>query len=59
MDAMLPAPTSSAAACVDYQGCSTGHPTRACLFVGDHTPSPGGADKTWVPAEAWKFITQF
>jgi poly(3-hydroxybutyrate) depolymerase len=45
--------------CADYQGCQDGYPTRACIFVGDHTPSPGGESKTWVPAETWKFITQF
>lgn len=45
--------------CADYQGCSAGFPARACIFVGDHTPSPGGEAKTWVPAETWKFITQF
>jgi len=25
--------------CGDFQGCLAGHPARACLFVGDHTPS--------------------
>jgi poly(3-hydroxybutyrate) depolymerase len=59
MDATLPKPTSSAAACVDFMGCSAGYPTRSCLFVGDHTPSPGGTSNTWVPAETWKFISQF
>jgi len=44
--------------CADFQGCSDGYPTRACIFVGPHTPSPGG-NKTWVPAETWKFISQF
>jgi poly(3-hydroxybutyrate) depolymerase len=44
--------------CADFQGCSDGHPTRACIFVGPHTPSPGGAN-TWVPGETWKFISQF
>lgn len=55
----LPTPTSSDKSCVDYTGCSAGFPARACLFVGDHTPSPGGTSKTWVPAETWKFISQF
>jgi poly(3-hydroxybutyrate) depolymerase len=45
-------------ACADFTGCSDGHPTRACIFVGPHTPSPGG-NKTWVPAETWKFISKF
>jgi hypothetical protein len=44
--------------CADFQGCSDGYPARACIFVGPHTPSPGG-NKTWVPAETWKFISQF
>jgi hypothetical protein len=45
--------------CADFKGCSEGHPTRACVFVGDHTPSPGGEASTWVPAETWKFFSQF
>lgn len=45
-------------ACADFEGCSDGHPARACIFVGPHTPTPGGS-KTWVPAETWKFITKF
>ena len=44
--------------CADFTGCSDGHPTRSCIFVGDHTPSPGGS-KSWVPDETWKFITKF
>ena len=45
-------------ACADFEGCSDGYPARACIFVGDHTPTPGGS-KTWVPAETWKFVSQF
>jgi poly(3-hydroxybutyrate) depolymerase len=45
-------------ACADFKGCTEGYPARACIFVGPHTPSPGGS-KTWVPAETWKFISQF
>jgi poly(3-hydroxybutyrate) depolymerase len=45
-------------ACADFKGCTDGYPARACIFVGPHTPSPGGS-KTWVPAETWKFISQF
>ncbi|MEO6601801.1 MAG: PHB depolymerase family esterase, partial [Polyangiaceae bacterium] len=59
MTATLPTPTSSASACVDFTGCSASYPTRSCLFVGDHTPSPGGTASSWVPAETWKFINQF
>jgi len=46
-------------ACADFKGCSDGHPTRACIFVGPHTPIPGGGATTWVPGETWKFIQQF
>jgi len=59
MTATLPTPSSSASACIDYAGCTMGYPTRSCLFVGDHTPSPGGTNSSWVPAETWKFISQF
>jgi hypothetical protein len=51
----LPEPTSSQASCVDFTGCAEGYPTRACLFVGDHTWNPAG----WTPNEAWKFFSQF
>ncbi len=56
--ATLPTPTSSNGECIDYPGCSAGHPTRACIFVGDHIYNPGGAN-SWVPGETWKFIKQF
>jgi poly(3-hydroxybutyrate) depolymerase len=56
--ATLPTPTSDQGVCIDYPGCSAGHPTRGCTFVGDHTYNPGG-QKQWVPAETWKFISQF
>jgi polyhydroxybutyrate depolymerase len=58
MTATLPTPTSDQGACIDYPGCSAGHPTRGCIFVGDHVYNPGGS-KQWVPAETWKFISQF
>ncbi|MGC4063313.1 MAG: cellulose binding domain-containing protein [Polyangiaceae bacterium] len=45
--------------CADYQGCAADDPARACIFIGDHTPSPGGEATTWVPGETWKFITRF
>lgn len=56
--ATLPTPSSSAGACIDYPGCSAGHPTRGCIFVGDHIYNPGGQN-SWVPGETWKFISQF
>jgi poly(3-hydroxybutyrate) depolymerase len=55
-EAALPEPNSSAGACVSFEGCQEGYPVRACLFVGDHTASPGG---NWVPGETWDFISQF
>jgi pimeloyl-ACP methyl ester carboxylesterase len=45
-------------ACADFTGCNEAYPTRACIFVGDHTYNPGGS-KSWVPGETWKFITKF
>ena len=57
-EAKLPEPTSTASACLDFKGCKEGYPVRACLFVGDHTPSPDGTNG-WVPKETWKFISQF
>jgi polyhydroxybutyrate depolymerase len=55
----MPTPSGSTQSCVDFEGCMPGYPTRACIFVGDHTPSPPNASNTWVPAETWKFISQF
>jgi len=60
--ASLPTPTDGSGktpACLDFAGCKAGYPVRSCLFVGDHTPSPGGTNSSWVPAETWKFLTQF
>ncbi len=54
----LPVPTSTAGACLDFEGCKAGYPVRACSFVGPHTPSPDGTSG-WVPKESWKFISQF
>lgn len=58
--------------CMSFDGCSTGHPVRFCNFgKGENNPKPGGPGghypspkdpgqtTSWVPAEAWKFITQF
>jgi Esterase PHB depolymerase len=44
--------------CADFTGCNAAYPTRSCIFVGDHVYNPGGS-KQWVPAETWKFISQF
>jgi len=55
----MPTPSGQEPSCVDFEGCSEGHPTRACIFVGDHTPSPPSTQTTWVPQETWDFISQF
>lgn len=52
----MPTPMGTAPSCVDFPSCMPGYPTRACIFVGGHTPSPTG---NWVPGETWKFISQF
>ena len=52
----MPMPSGSEHLCVDYPNCMAAYPTRACIFVGDHTASPPG---NWVPMESWKFISQF
>jgi poly(3-hydroxybutyrate) depolymerase len=56
--AALPQPTSNQGVCLEFTGCTAGYPTRSCLFVGDHTPSPDGTNG-WVPKETWKFFSQF
>ncbi len=47
--------------CTTYQGCSQGHPVTWCSFDGDHNPNPHdrGATTSWVPGEAWTFVSQF
>jgi hypothetical protein len=58
----MPTPTDNSGAtpaCVDFQNCDPAYPTRACIFVGDHTPSLPNEHTTWVPDETWDFITQF
>ena len=44
--------------CTSFTGCTAGYPVRSCIFVGDHTPSPGGTS-AWVPKETWSFLSQF
>lgn len=51
--------------CYKYQGCKAGYPVEWCTFDGGHiaAPADGGSvdngETTWVPKEAWAFITQF
>jgi poly(3-hydroxybutyrate) depolymerase len=54
----LPQPSSNKGVCLDFTGCTEGFPTRSCLFVGDHTPSPDGTTG-WVPKETWSFFSKF
>ena len=67
-----PMAADNAHTCVSFDGCSTGHPVRFCNFgKGENNPKPGGPGghypspkdpgqtTSWVPGEAWKFITQF
>ncbi|MGP4115052.1 alpha/beta hydrolase family esterase [Streptomyces sp. 4N509B] len=47
-----------------YQGCAEGYPVVWASFDGNHNPAPrdgasGSGGDTWVPGEAWEFITQF
>jgi poly(3-hydroxybutyrate) depolymerase len=47
--------------CTSYEGCSEGHPVRWCTHGGDHNPTEkdSGQSQSWVPGEAWQFISQF
>ena len=49
----------------NYSGCRAGFPVEWAAFDEDHNPAPAdgvpgiqGA-RTWVPAEVWRFFTQF
>jgi poly(3-hydroxybutyrate) depolymerase len=56
-----PAGNSGTHICTSYEGCSEGHPVRWCAHGGDHNPTEKdqGQSESWVPGEAWAFITQF
>ena len=56
-----PAATSGTHICTSYEGCSEGHPVRWCAHGGDHNPTEKdqGQSESWVPGEAWAFISQF
>ncbi|MBW8886948.1 MAG: Ig-like domain-containing protein [Fibrobacteres bacterium] len=47
--------------CYDFSGCKPEYPTKACTFNGVHTNVniDAGSTENWIPAEAWKFFTQF
>ncbi|MET9390395.1 cellulose binding domain-containing protein [Streptomyces sp. NPDC006624] len=48
-----------------YAGCSAGHPVAWAAFDEGHIAAPqdgapgDSGSRTWVPAEVWKFFTQF
>jgi poly(3-hydroxybutyrate) depolymerase len=56
-----PAANSGTHICTSYEGCSEGHPVRWCAHGGDHNPTEKdqGQSESWIPGEAWAFITQF
>lgn len=56
-----PAENSGTHICTSYEGCSEGYPVRWCAHGGDHNPTEKdqGQGESWVPPEAWDFITQF
>lgn len=56
-----PGVNSGTHTCTSYQGCSEGHPVRWCAHGGGHNPTEKdqGQGKSWVPGEAWTFISQF
>ncbi|RYY73614.1 MAG: carbohydrate-binding protein [Gammaproteobacteria bacterium] len=56
-----PARGSGTHICTSYQSCTQGYPVRWCAFDGGHWPSQHDAGKadSWIPGEAWSFITQF
>ena len=60
-DAPEPAAGSGQHLCTKYAGGSARYPVEWCAFDGDHTPNPhdGGATSSWIPPEAWAFISQF
>jgi len=56
-----PARGSGTHICTSFQGCREGYPVRWCAFDGDHNPTEKdrGQAKSWIPGEAWQFISQF
>lgn len=56
-----PARGSGTHICTSYQGCRSGYPVRWCAFDGGHYPTQkdAGQSDSWIPREAWQFISQF
>jgi poly(3-hydroxybutyrate) depolymerase len=59
--ATLPTAPSGGHVCTPYQGCPASDPVVWCSYDGGHTPSPtdGGQQKSWMPAEVWSFLSPF
>jgi len=59
--ATIPIWTSGAHVCYDIPGCKPEFPTKVCTFNGPHTniANDPGSNTNWIPAESWKFFTQF
>jgi poly(3-hydroxybutyrate) depolymerase len=56
-----PGVNSGTHTCTSYEGCTDGYPVRWCAHGGGHNPTEKdqGQAKSWVPGEAWTFISQF
>jgi len=54
------APTGSHV-CTNYTGCPSADPVIWCSYDGGHTASPtdAGSSTSWMPQEAWTFLSQF
>jgi poly(3-hydroxybutyrate) depolymerase len=59
--ATIPTWTSGAHLCYDFEGCKANYPTKVCTFNGGHTNSNNdpGSSTNWIPADSWKFFSQF
>ena len=59
--ASIPTWQSGAHVCYDIPGCTPEYPTKVCTFNGGHTniANDPGSSANWIPAESWKFFTQF
>jgi hypothetical protein len=44
--------------CADFKSCDPGYPCRACIFVGSHDYTPGGAANTWVDDSTWSWFSK-
>jgi poly(3-hydroxybutyrate) depolymerase len=63
-DTPEPPPGSRSHVTTEYEGCQEGYPVRWAVFDEGHIAAPadgvsGDNGATWVPGEAWDFITQF